>query len=480
MSGETGSRRRLTELLLAVCAVLAVLLVAFGAALIHLARVEPTLGQLDPDDRMRLLDEVRRISPPLFESFPGVALPGFYRFAPTRRYDGSHPLAGPTGFFRDHFTTNELGFRAIPVAKASGARRIVIVGDSWVFASGVAHEASFGQQLARFLNEGSPPGSSWEVFNLGMMGWNTQNQIAALRVLRPWLDPDYVIFCVTSNDIDDAFEVWNGALVHGPFQSGGVFRRSYEVERRWVETLRALDTEAQQLAESGVPSALFFLAEWRNLAVFYADKADVRIPYAVVPEAFILDPYLLSVEEDPGRHPNEGGHRRIAGYLHDFLVGLAWTQDPRRREPDFPAPPPAPVVDPDAVAAEFEFWKPFAIPVGAGTREGELLGQESILTIPRAAGQGRVLVDLQLLPALPLYPLRVDLRVLGAALPPTTATFDRYVEGTQTLALPLTDELDDYEFVEVRVAADRVVSIPPRILPAALRITSIRFDPIRE
>ena len=470
--GTDTSTRRVTEFLLAACGILAVLVLGLGLAVVALLRSEPRLEQLDADERMRLVEEVRRIAPPLFEPFPGLGRPGFYRFAPSRRYDGSHPLAGPTGFFRDHFTTNELGFRAIPPAKADGVLRIVIVGDSWVFAPGVSHESSFGQQLAGLLNQG-PSGASWEVFNLGMMGWNTQNQLAALRVLRPWLRPDFVVFCPTSNDIDDAFEVWNGTLVQGPFQAGGIFRRSYELERRWVRVFRMLDTEVRRLEQDGIPAFLFFLAEWRGLAAFYADQAGVQTPYAVVPEPLILDPYLLSVEEDPGRHPNEEGHRRIAGYLHDVLVSLGWAGERARAEPGFPLPLPRPALDSEIVDAEFAFWRPFAIPTGAGDHQGELVGEETILAVPMPSSR-RLLLEIELLPADSLYPLRIAAGALGPRAQAVTFEFERYEEGVQTLEFPLPEGLAEFEILEVRVTADRVVSLPPRVLPAALRIAALR------
>lgn len=476
MTGEEASGRRLSELLLGVSAVLTVLVIGLAAGVVLLLRAEPRLEQLDADTRMRLVEEVRRLTPPLFETFPGLVSPGFYRFAPARRYDGSDPLAGTLGVFRDHFTTNELGFRAIPVAKPSGVRRIVVVGDSWVFAPGVSHEASFGQQLTKLLNGGSSTGT-WQVFNLGMMGWNTENQLTALRVLRPWLDPDYVIFCVTSNDIDDAFRVWNGALSQGAFQAGGIFRRSYEVERRWVQVLRDLDAEAQRLALEGIPNFLYFLAEWRKLAPFYAGKAAVRTPYAVVPEPFILDPYLLSVEQDPGRHPNAEGHRRIARYLHDVVAGLGWVGERERLEPEFPLPLPAPALDTGAVAAEFEFWKPFAIAPGPIEREEGRVGHETVLVVANRPGSRRLELDVELLAAPSLYPLQVEAGVLGPGVEPTRFTFEHYVGGVRRLELPIPAALDSFEFLELRVTADRSVSLPPRVLPQALRIAALRVAP---
>ena len=100
----------------------------------------------------------------------------------------------------------------------------------------------FSQQLQRLLDRAGP---SWEVVNLSMMGWNTANELSALRVLLPSLQPDVVVICPTSNDIDDSYTVWRGHLARAGFDSAAIFRNSYEYERRWVEVFRRLQEEVR-------------------------------------------------------------------------------------------------------------------------------------------------------------------------------------------------------------------------------------------
>ncbi len=77
--------------------------------------------------------------------------------------------------YGDTFTTNDLGFRTVPTApKPPGRLRIVVVGDSWTFAPFVRREATFTRQLEQMLNR---QGERWQVYNLGMMGWTTENEI---------------------------------------------------------------------------------------------------------------------------------------------------------------------------------------------------------------------------------------------------------------------------------------------------------------
>ncbi|HTY18400.1 MAG TPA: SGNH/GDSL hydrolase family protein [Myxococcota bacterium] len=472
MPNESQRSERIAEILLAACAILGVVALALGIAVVRLSRAHPRVQDLGVEDRERLVREARRVSPSLYESFLGIAPPGFYRLAPSTRYDKSHPAAGPAGVLGDEFTTNALGFRTVDPAKPPGVKRIVLVGDSWTFGPGVAEAQTFGSQLAGMLNEsGDAPG--WQVFALATMGWNTGNEIAALRTFLPWLAPDYVVFCVTSNDIDDSFEAWNGNLVGGLFQSGAVFRRSYEFERRWIENLQALDAEARFLGERGVPMLVYFLAEWRGLAPYYAAKAGLRTPWVVVPTPFIVAPYRLAPEVDAGQHANAEGHRRIAGYLHDALVALGWTKDGAPREPEFPVRLTPPEATADAADAEFAFWSPHVDLRSALQREGGMLGRETIVSAKNARGAARVVLEFELLDEPWLYPLGLKARLLAPEPVAATARFERFEPGVHTLELGRPAALDGYDFVEVKVVADRVVSTPGHPQPVALRFVDL-------
>ena len=467
---------RLAEVLLATCAVLGIVALALGIAVLRLSRAQPRVEDLRAEDREQLVREARRVSPALYEPFLGVDPPGFYRLAPSARYDKSHPAAGPAGVLGDEFTTNSLGFRTIDPAKPAGVRRIVMVGDSWTFGPGVAESQTFASRLAGMLNEDRGDAPAWQVFGLATMGWNTRNEISALRTFLPWLAPDFVVFCVTSNDIDDSFEVWNGNLVQGLFQSGAVFRRSYEYERRWIEALQALDAEARFLQARGVPVLIYFLAEWRGLAPYYTAKAGVRTPWVVVPTPFIVAPYRLAFDVDAGRHANAEGHRRIAGHLHDALLALGWTKGGAPREPEFPIRLPPVEALADAVDAEFAFWSPHVDLRGPLQREGGMLGRETIVSAKNARGAAHAVLEFELLDDPWLYPLDVEARLLAPEPVEARARYERYEPGKHVLELARPAALDGYDFVEVKVAADRVASTPEQPKPVALRFIDLRVE----
>ena len=279
--------------------------------LILLLNQDIHLEELSKDQRIRLAEDIERIAPQIYQTFPISGQPLFYHMKPNTRYE---KVLGST------FITNDLGFRTIPTTpKRQDIKRIVVVGDSWTFGPFVNIEETFTHKLQVMLNRGREP---WEVYNLAMLGWNTENELAALRILLPILKPDVVVICPTSNDIDDSFNVWKGRLVYSGFTSGAIFRYSYEYEKRWVEVLKKLQDEVDFLEQQGIKTLIYFLAEWRKLAPYYAAMAGFKAKYTVVPTDNIDERYRLPYSIDPGRHASPEGHELIAAHLYNALLNL--------------------------------------------------------------------------------------------------------------------------------------------------------------
>ena len=92
--------------------------------------------------------------------------------------------------------TNALGFRDVEHAgKAAGVTRVVVLGDSFVFGSGVRQDETFTHQLAARL------GPAFEVVNLGVPGYGTDQALLTLRRWGPRLAPDVVLAGFFWNDV---------------------------------------------------------------------------------------------------------------------------------------------------------------------------------------------------------------------------------------------------------------------------------------
>lgn len=111
----------------------------------------------------------------------------------------------PRGYFEPgnvvRHRTNAYGFRGknFSLEKPAGKKRIVFLGDSFVFGEGVHDTDTVVQKLEKKLLEKNIRA---EVINLGVGGYNTRQEWVLLRDFAYQLDPDIVIVGYTPNDAE--------------------------------------------------------------------------------------------------------------------------------------------------------------------------------------------------------------------------------------------------------------------------------------
>ncbi|HEX5854121.1 MAG TPA: hypothetical protein VFZ57_00760, partial [Thermoanaerobaculia bacterium] len=104
-------------------------------------------------------------------------------------------VAGVEPWQKD-LTTNALGFRDVAHGeKAAGVTRVAVLGDSFVFGSGVKQDETLTRRLAALL------GPSFEVINLGVPGYGTDQELLTLSRFGPRLSPDIVLAGFFWNDV---------------------------------------------------------------------------------------------------------------------------------------------------------------------------------------------------------------------------------------------------------------------------------------
>ena len=430
------------NLLLALAASLSLLSIVLVGAVYHFATRLPQLNDLSATDRQTLVQQASQIAPTGFQPFPAAGPLLFYRLVPETHYDR---------MMNDSFTTNDLGFRTVPTAKPQGVKRIVVVGDSWTFGQGVHYDETFPYQLEKMLNRNN---NTWQVYDLAMPGWNTANEIAALRTFFSQLKPDIVVFCPTSNDIDDSLDVWNGHLVTNGFVSQAGFRHSYFYETRWIKVFGALQHEVDRLKERGVPSFVYFLAEWRKLTPYYAKLSGFNAPYTVVPTKYIEKPYRLSTAIDPGAHATPEGNQLIAAYLYNALLNMRLTTGVEPLPPNDPVSFPGSTFNQHEVEAEFRSRSVDGsdlIPLSE-----DLMGKQALFSVAAPATSRTVIVELALIDNPGLYPLTVNIGLESPEQFSLTKTFSQFSPEPQSIELTKPVSLDKYSFIDVRVSADHV------------------------
>lgn len=95
------------------------------------------------------------------------------------------------------YRINGEGFRGAPLSgKRADRRRVAVFGDSIVFGYWVSEEDSFPSQLGAIL------GPRVETLNLGVPGYNLDQEVELLRHRVDALDPDVVVFGFCLNDLE--------------------------------------------------------------------------------------------------------------------------------------------------------------------------------------------------------------------------------------------------------------------------------------
>jgi hypothetical protein len=284
-------------------------------------------------------------------------------------------------------------------------------------------------------------------------------ELAALRVFLSRLQPDIVVICPTSNDIDDSYGIWEGNLVDQGFMSGAVFRHSYEYRRRWIDAFRQLQAEVGFLQRQGIPTLIYFLAEWRKLAPYYADLAGFRATYTVVPTDLILGRYRLAAEIDPGQHASPEGHKLIASYLFNALIESRLVKGRTPLPSEYPVTLPGRQYVAKEVEAELRYWWPSAQRADLSQLADGFMANDGLFSVSAAPDAAKVVVTLHLVDEPALYPLTVTVEVASDEKVRRQLVFEHYVPDADPVTLAKPRSLDTYPIVEVRVHADRIASV---------------------
>ena len=128
--------------------------------------------------------------------------PGFFLADPVL---GLRLAPGYDGWFAGApVRINQLGFRDprdYALEKSATTFRILVLGDSVTFGHGAVHETTYPFLLEERLRSWKP-GVDWQVWNLGIPGLNTSQELAYLREVEEAYHPDLVIVGFFVNDFD--------------------------------------------------------------------------------------------------------------------------------------------------------------------------------------------------------------------------------------------------------------------------------------
>lgn len=169
-------------------------------------------------------------------------VPGFYISDPEL---GQRLAPGYHGWFAGvPVHINALGFRdarEYSLDKPANTFRILVLGDSVTFGHGALEDTTYPYLLEQRLKQWRPE-VNWQVWNLGVPGYNTRQELAYLERVGPRYKPDLVIIGFFENDLTDndvpteaTFRRRIGSSVQGVMQR---WLYSYELYKRILLTLR--------------------------------------------------------------------------------------------------------------------------------------------------------------------------------------------------------------------------------------------------
>jgi hypothetical protein len=155
---------------------------------------------------------------------PLKGTPGFFLSDPVRI---QRLAPGYRGWFAGvPVAINQLGFRddrEYTLGKSPRTFRIVLLGDSVTFGHGSVFEHSYPRLLEDRLRAWRPD-VDWQVWNLGVPGYNTSQELANLLEVGPAFQPDLVIVGFFENDVVGNF----------PVQSPGMAARIKSATVSWL------------------------------------------------------------------------------------------------------------------------------------------------------------------------------------------------------------------------------------------------------
>lgn len=261
--------------------------------------------------------------------------------------------------------------REFPVEKPSNMYRIVVLGDSWTFGSGVELKDTYGKQLEHLLNSSSLTNMQYQVINAGVGGYNTVNEVRFFEKKLMGLRPDLVIVGYNIHNVEIGrmyvnegsgtkrviYEGPQTALL--PYGLMNKIRRSstllqimfnnsetilYALRVRRYDSLYSVTNEGWQAVQSSFDrlSALARSGSAKAMVVMFPILSNLNKSYPFLPihdivkqaaeqsDMLFCDLYptfkghsARSLWLHPlDRHPNVVGHRLISEGIYKFLIEL--------------------------------------------------------------------------------------------------------------------------------------------------------------
>ncbi|MDA2932708.1 GDSL-type esterase/lipase family protein [Acidobacteria bacterium AH-259-D05] len=250
---------------------------------------------------------------------------------------------------------NSLGLRdrEISLLPDEDQYRVLVLGDSLIFGIGVKYENSIPYLLEQLLNMNRKTKLEFQTINMGVISYNTEQELVQLKTLGMKLHPNLVILLFAINDIEPKMWVfskrrgWYTNLAQRSYAASSlliVYRNirtaisrptklvateNYRVHNpRWAVIDQSL-TEMNSLCRSaGIPFIVFTDSLVPGSARDLIVSVGAREGFPVVNIQPWQDPRWKNEDRQKyrapkaGDHPNEAGSKIYATLIYESLVKL--------------------------------------------------------------------------------------------------------------------------------------------------------------
>lgn len=240
------------------------------------------------------------------------------------------------------YPVNSYGLRGKEISirdkdQRSGKKRVLIVGDSWVWGWRLSDEKMLASQLAAILDQ-KLGASKYEFVTVAMPAWNVKSEYAFLDSHFYLLEPDFVIWVMTQNDVIDVPGVippgYPVTVLSPQTPNGSPFiEEAYTlypmpfVRERWEENIGLVN---QIKARYRVPILGMFVHMPPAFVSYVTERVKTTFP-VILDAPFLTDKRWGIAPNDS--HPTAWANRTMAlGFLNqmiemDFLPPLNFTTE---------------------------------------------------------------------------------------------------------------------------------------------------------
>lgn len=197
-------------------------------------------------------------------------------------------------------TLNQL--KDYPVEKEKGVVRIITLGASFTFGANVNTEDNYPMQLQKMLDAKCRDEKKYEVFNLGMGGYDLEYSVERLKVRGMKFEPDLVIWLITDDNFRTIKNISEDTL-----------------EKFSDEVL--VNMQKERIKDSfSIYGGKLVLVGSRNVA--WQHKNLLKRITIIRPDTYLFFdiPNIYKKKAFfPDKHPNEKGYKLIAESIFDYL-----------------------------------------------------------------------------------------------------------------------------------------------------------------